>query len=244
MKVFTTKCIIFRNIKYTDSAIIIDAYTLDKGLRSYIVKGIKAKSSDKKPPYFQLFSMLDIVAYDGHEDKLCYLKSAHPYHHYKNIHSNIFKSSIGLFMIEICRNTIKEKEANSDLYYFLSEQFVLLDETNQSYADFHLKFLIELSKYLGFYPHSETFTSEQPCIFNLKEGVFQDTHSFNEYTIEPSLSQSIHKLIVCTNDALHSINFNYAVRQQVLDVLLKYYQYHIEGFKPSKSLEIWRTVLS
>lgn len=242
MNLYITNGIVFRNLKYSESSLIVDIYTLEKGLRSYMVSGSRSKNSQKKALFFQLFNQIQIVAYDGKEEKLCHIKEVHPSHHYKSLHSDIFKTSIGIFMIEIARNTIREKESNEELFQFLINRFNLLDEWQGKVSDFHLKFMLDLSSFLGFYPQLPE--SNDQIYFDIKEGAFVSDHHTNEFRLDEVPSKDFYNLMKSDVAGLHELNTSNKTRQIILDGLIKYYHHHIEGFRPIKSLDVLRTILS
>jgi len=88
--------------------------------------------------------------------------------HFTNIPFNVVKSSIAIFLAEILSKVLIEEEANLPLFDFLHHSILLLDEIEEGLANFHIFFLYELSKYLGFYP--ETNNSGQQKYFNIAEG--------------------------------------------------------------------------
>src|SRR5690606_29780945 len=86
-----------------------------------------------------------------------------------SLHTHILKSSIVMFLSEVLSATLKEEEANPTLYEFLETTLQWLDHESE-FANFHILFLIKLSKHLGFYP--ETTNQDLPY-FDLRSGTFE-----------------------------------------------------------------------
>ena len=58
-----TRGIILRTLKYGETSLIMDIYTENYGLNSYIVGGVRNKKSTTKSGSLQIMSLVEIVAY-------------------------------------------------------------------------------------------------------------------------------------------------------------------------------------
>jgi len=228
-----TNAIVISSIKYSDTSLIVHCYTEEYGLKSYLLKGILSrKKGPLRKAAFLPLTQLQLVAYHNAKGNLNSIKEAHVIQHYKSIHTNIFKQSIVLFLSEVLSSSLREEEANKTLYKFLETAFIWLD-THDSIANFHLLFLVQLTKYIGFYPELQ----EHKKYFDLVEGKFTNTVSSNYYIQEPEITYL--KTLLGTNfDALSTLVFNAAQRQQILELLIKYINLHLHTFRIPKSLAI------
>jgi len=144
-----------------------------------------------------------------------------------------------MFLSEMLKNTIQEEEVNDALYNYLEGAINWLD-LHSDIANFHLLFLLKLTQYLGFYP--EDSEMEFPY-FNLLDGVFQDSKT-NGYCIKGEVLENL-KLLLATNfEDLNEIKLSKANRSELLEILLTYYQLHIESFKKPKSLSILHEIFN
>jgi DNA repair protein RecO (recombination protein O) len=240
MAFIKTKAIVFSSLKYGDTSLIVRCFTLEDGLRSYLLKGIlSAKKGKIKPAYFQPLTQLNIEANHNNKGSLNSIREVHIINPYKNIYTNIFKQTIVLFLSEILSSTIQEEEANEALFSFLETSFIWLD-TNDKTSNFHLLFLLNLTKFLGFYP--DTIKSSYPY-FNLIDGNFTETTTEKEVVFGSDLVQ-FKKLLGTNFDGIESIKFNQQERQQVLQTILRYFELQLDGFRHPKSLKILETVFN
>lgn len=233
-----TNAIVLSQLKYRDNDLIVKCYTKEKGVMSFLQKGaLKAKS--KTIAYFQPLSQLHLVVNFKPQRALNYIKDIKLEHPYSSLHSNILKSAIVLFLSEVITNSIKEEEPNPNLYSFLETSFLWLD-TNSAFSNFHLLFLLNLTKYLGFYPNTPNKTSSY---FNLYSGEFE-----NENTTKHSITGAhltLLKQLLGTNFAvLNTIKLSSKQRQSFLLVILLYFELHLEDFKSPKSLQVFNDVFS
>ncbi|TRO67274.1 DNA repair protein RecO [Christiangramia sabulilitoris] len=229
-----TKAIIISALKYAEADLIVKAYTLSDGLCTYMLKGVlKSKKGKFKASMFQSLTQLDIVANHRGGGKMEYLKEARVIGNYQTLHTHPVKQAMSMFLAEMLRNTIQEEESNEPLFQYLEYSLGVLD-TSERIANFHLLFLLNLTRYLGFQP--ETEWRDLP-VFNLLDGVFQEI-STNDYCIEGKNVDLLKSLLGTDFDALANIKLNQTSRNDFLNMLLLYYSLHIEGFRKPKSLSV------
>jgi len=236
----TTNAIVLSKLRYKDNDLIIKCYTEEQGVMSFLLRGVlKSKKGHTKVAYFQLLSQLQMVVAYKNNRSLQTVKEAKPCHIYESLHSNVLKSSIVMFLAEVLSSTLQEEEQNSDLYSFLENTLLWLD-TQSGYSNFHLLFLLKLTKYLGFYPDPENIDFPY---FNLSEGKFELKPS-SKYSISGHNLTLLKTLLGTTFDALHTIKINAKQRQVFLSMVLLYYELHLGSFKPPRSLQILNQVFS
>ncbi len=229
-----TKAIIISALKYGEADLIVKAYTLSDGLCTYMLKGVlKSKKGKFKASMFQSLTQLDIVANHRGGGKLEYLREAKVTGNYQTLHTHPVKQAMVMFLAEMLRNSIHEEESNEPLFHYLEYSFQVLDASDK-FANFHLLFLLNLTRYLGFQP--DLGINDLP-IFNLLDGVFQE-YSTNDYCIEGKNVDLLRSLLGTDFDAFQHIKMNQASRKDFLNMLLLYYELHIEGFRKPKSLSV------
>jgi len=231
-----TKAIVISSIKYQEKSLIIKCLTLSDGLKSYFVRDAfsTSKKATKKSAYFQPLTLLEIEANHKNKNTLEYFLSIKPIV-YQTIPNDIVKSSLILFLSEVFHLSIKEEGKNEDLFLFLETALLWLDE-NAITTNFHLIVLLELTKFLGFYPN---FSDNE--FFELTEGVFTN------YQSKTCLSKEESRLFkILLNQKINSFEnpFSTSERRQLLEVILNYYSHHIEHFKKPKSLEVLKEVFN
>ncbi len=236
----TTKAIILSSLKYGDTSLIVRAFTASAGLKSYLLKGVLVSKKGKlKTAYFQPLMQLELIANHRNKGSLESIREASVIYPYTTLHSDIAKNAVILFLAEMLGNSIREEEQNSGLFNFLEASFQWLD-THYNIANFHVFFLLELSKYLGFYPDTRHIHASW---FDLVEGEF-----VREQPPSPNLSGielANLKAFLGTNfDAIHTIKMGKEHRQKLLQNLVLYFEIHLAGFKRPRSLAILNDVFN
>ncbi len=236
MAIIKTKGIVFKSIKYRETSLIVDIYTREKGLLSFIVNGVRKAKSRMGASLFQHSSLVDMVAYHkqgGGLSRIKEIKSAFPY---TSIPYAIEKSSIALFMLELSRNSIIEEEENYPLYDFLESQFILLDQHTEKVSNLHIKFMLELTKHIGFYPDASG--ASDSTRMDLEGGRFVAEHFMGSYVLDVTESRYIRSLIDTPSEHVHTLSIPKISRKKIIEGMIKYYRLHIESFKPLKSYEV------
>jgi DNA repair protein RecO (recombination protein O) len=233
-----TKAIVISTLKFQEKSLLVTCYTASDGIKKYIVHTVfSSKKSNQKIAYFQPLTILDVEAIHKNKGTFEYFKEirlAQPYH---SIPNSILKSTIVIFLSEILYNSVKEEEQNVTLFSFLETALLWLD-THELNANFHIIFMLELTKFFGFYPDENTINF---TFFDKREGCFvpyQTTDASNE------VESALLKKIIGLKWDVTSNNLTSKERYSILNLLLDYYTYHLEGFKKPKSLEVLKEVFS
>lgn len=233
-----TRAIVISSLKYQEKSLIVKCLTQSDGLKSYFVpNAFSAKKSNQKIAYFQPLSLLEIEANHKNKGTLEHFKEIKLAHAYQTISTDIVKSSIAIFLSEIIHHSIHEEEKNDKLFDFLESALLWLDAHDEM-ANFHLILMLEMTKFLGFYPD---ISEMEYKFFDSKEGtfsIFQGTNCLNEH--ETFLFK---KLISLKFDADQKV-FSGTERQILLKILLQFYTIHLDGFKKPKSLEVLKEVFA
>jgi DNA repair protein RecO (recombination protein O) len=240
MAIINTKAIVLSSLKYGDTSLIVRCFTLNEGIKTYLVRGVlKAKKGKIKAAYFQPLTQLNIEASHNNKGNLNSLKEVHVINPYKSIHSTIFKQTIVLFLSEILSSSIQEEEENALLFSFIETSLIWLD-THDKISNFHLLFMLNLSKYLGFYPDVSGVENQY---FNLLDGGFIPSALEKEVIYGDDLHQ-FKKLLGTNFDTVETVKFSKRERQQVLSIIIRYFELHLDGFRNPKSLGVLETVFS
>jgi DNA repair protein RecO (recombination protein O) len=233
-----TKAIVISSMRYQEKSLIVKCFTQSDGLKSYFVpNAFAAKKSNQKIAYFQPLTQLEIVATHKKKGTLEHFKEIRLSHSYQSIPTDIAKSTIAIFLSEIFYSAIKEEEKNESLFTFLETALLWLDTHNET-ANFHLIIMLELSKFLGFYPGK---SNQENDYFEMTEGVFVPFQGVS--CLNQQESFLLKKLIDLKFDSSQKI-FIAAQRQVLLKILLDYYSVHLSGFKSPKSLEVLKEVFA
>ena len=234
-----TKAIVLSSIKYGDNSLIVKCITEESGCKSYMLRGVLTSKRGKiRKSFFQPLSQLKIIANHNSKGNLNSIKDVEMAYSYKSIYSNIYKQSIALFLSEMLNSSLQEEEENRAIYQYLEASLTWLD-IHDDFANFHLLFLLNLTKYLGFYPDATNSNFEY---FDLEQGVFTRNLGYGKNLIKEGVLSDFKMLLGINFDELHKVKLNAKKRQEILTVLIQYFGLHLTGFKTPKSLEVLKAV--
>lgn len=232
-----TLAIVLSGLKYSDNSLIVKCFTENYGTHSYLLKGILSrKKGVVTGALFQPLTQLELVA--THKNgALGYIKEAKVSFAYKSLHTDIYKSTVCMFLAEVCGNICEADTADEALFDFMSRQLQHFD-TAPFNAHFHLKFLIGMTRFLGFYP--DVSRLDLPY-FSLEEGVFSAEET-TAHTFGGSAVALFRNLLRTETELLGVLKSNREERNTLLHQLLKYYEWHFPNFKKIKSAEVLQAV--
>jgi DNA repair protein RecO (recombination protein O) len=240
--IIKTRGIVFRVVKYGETSVITDIYTEERGLQSYILNSVRAKKPKFHSGLVQVMSLVEMVAYAREGKELQHVKEFRSAYPFQSIPFDVIKGAVGTFMVELAQKTIKESEANAELFHFLYEIFVYLDKTEHNIANTHLSFMVKLCAFLGILP--EHNGENVNTYFDLKEGTF-----VNEVPLHPNFmgqlqSRYLQTFMEIPFDESHTIPMKGEDRRQFVQQMIKYYELHIPNFHELKAFAVLQMVMS
>lgn len=232
-----TDAIVISTLKYGDTSLIARCYCKKLGLRSFILKGIlSSKKGSLKKSLFQPLSLISLSTQVKNESNnaLHYIKEASVRIPFYEIPLNIKKNAVALFISEVLTQAISEEgDPNPSLFDFLENEIVRL-EREKFLPVFHLKFLIELCYYLGFYPN---LSDVEKTHFDLENGCFCEV-SNSKFVIGGEVVIAFKKLLGTNFDSMYQLNMSNPLRRKLMRFLIDYFNIHLHQFGKIKSVDI------
>jgi DNA repair protein RecO (recombination protein O) len=239
-----TKGLVLRSVKYGETSLIVSMYTEMFGIQSYMINGVR--TSTLKQPYranlFQPATLLDLIVYHNDRSNLQRIKEFKWCVIYNDIYRNVHKNTVALFMTEVLQKCLTQPEANPDLYAFVEDIFIHLDESDATAAaNFPLYFLVNLGQFFGF-RIQDTF-DEHNTVLDLHEGSFVPSRPVHQSYIEGQLCEVVSHLLKTRHpDELHQLHINREQRKILLDAFISFYIFHHPGFGNLKSVSVLHTL--
>lgn len=235
-----TRGIVFKSTDYGESSVIVQVFTEKFGLQSYIVNGARKPKAKVSRNMLQPLHLLDMVVYHkntGNVQRIAELKNAPvlltmPY--------DVIKSSLAMFLNEVLYKSVKQQSPDENLFDFVFNAIEWLDHQHEGLANFHLLFLIRLTKYLGFYPERQRVGGDY---FDMRNGVFCAHKPDGVSYLSPPHTQNFDLLLQSNFENLTKLRLKNDERRYLIQKLLEYYAMHIEGFGNVRSHEVLEEVL-
>ena len=215
---YKSRAITLTYIKQGESSIISKIFTEKHGLQSFIVKGVRSKKAKKKLGLFQPLQLVDINATLIPKKGLQYLAEITIIETISTDKINMNKNFLAIFIAEISSKVLQENEQNSGLFKFVWEIKQKLYNANTVDENFALLFMLNLSKYLGFFPSTENINAP---FFNLETGEFSGkAFNLNIYLTEEKTTILKHLLLG------KKINIPQELKSELLKDIIQYFRLH------------------
>ncbi len=236
-----TRAIVFKTTDYGESSVIVQLFTEKFGLQSYIINGVKKPKARITRNMLQPLHLLDVVVYhkaNSGIQRIAELKNSPVL---LSIPYDVVKSCIAIFLNEVLYKAVKQQGEDENLFGFIFSSIEWLDHQNEGLANFHLLFLIQLTRYLGFYP--DTSFGANVDYFDMKDGVFRRYKPDSVSYLSPPHTQYFYQLTACSFEDCPQLKISNDERRYLLNKLLDYYAMHIESFGSVRSLGVLEDVM-
>ena len=244
--VHTTKGIILRTVKYGETSIITTVYTELFGVQTYIVKGVRqsSKTSQGKASYFQPAAILDLEVHLNTLKQIQFIREFQWSYIYERVLFDVVRNAVALYVIELLQHSLKQPEANPELFYLVEDTLKEIDKGNETFvANLPLYFILHLASELGFQIQGK-YSAETP-VLGLKEGFFIKKIPLHPYYLIDSDARITSQIInIKSYKELESIYLNKDKRRQLLEAYQQYMKLHITDFGEIRSLSILQEILS
>ncbi len=240
--------IVLRTVKYGDNGLIVDMFTEQYGRRSFATTQVKGRRGSTGNVFWRPLAMLEFEAdIRNGANKLPRPKDVRIYRTNTELTFQPVKSALAMFLTEFLCHALRTESEDRTLYAYLEASFRWLDAAEAHYANFHLVFLMRLSRFLGVFPNLEPFdTTPVPhrntYYFDLAAGCFCKSQPLHPHFLPPGDAQVLPVLFRMNYDTMHVFRMSRQDRWRILEVLNDYYRLHLPGFPELKSIEILREV--
>ena len=232
---------VLQSIRYGDTSLIVKIYTLDKGLQSFMVKGVRGKSSQHRAAFFQPMTFLSFVQSDKPiKSGIGYIKDIELVYNYRSLGTTLNKSAILIYLSDLLSHTLTQQERNEPLYRFVFQSVEWLDLVETGYANFPLYFTLELSRFLGFYPMAN---HREHTLFDMMEGQFVSQSPVHPYFLDEEYSVLLSRMLNLGIDEIAAVPMAGWQRNNLLDGIITFMRLHAPVLKGLQSHEVLREVL-
>ncbi|UTW64038.1 DNA repair protein RecO [bacterium SCSIO 12741] len=232
MAATTDRGIFLWKTRYGDSGFVVRAYTLNHGMTTFLIQGLKGKKRSRAALLYPL-AELEIEFSSTVKSEMKRIKEVHALHPGQSLRHDLSKSAQAFFIAEMLYRTLNEREADHALYTFLNTSIEWLDHHPDT-SNFHLAFLVKLTRFLGFHPQGEPSAR---TFFDLREGLFTTLRPSHTDYVEPFVSVLLGVLLE-KGFQTGKENLHREDRQHLLETLLLYYRIHLDGLGAIKSLDV------
>lgn len=235
---YKSRAIVLHTIKYGDRGHIVHLYTEALGRRSYYVGGLRngRLTVGRSKIALQPLSIIDIVGYEGTRSDLHRIREATSPYLLTRLIFDIRKSAIALFIAEVVYRMVREEAANPLFFDFFEGAVKALDQAEGNIANFHIFFLLEMTRFMGYYP-ADNYTEDG--FFDLTKGEFVVIKPQNNDLFMDSRTSRLLSLFIgrSMSQAL-DIEMGRADRVSLLGRLIDFLAYHHDSAYKISSIKV------
>lgn len=234
--------IVLRNTVYSESSVVVQVFTDKFGIQSYLINGVKKPRAKIPANMLQPLHLLEMVVYHKMNTQIQRVAEARPAPLFKTIPYHVIKNTIVQFLNEVLYKSIRQQHSDENLFDFIYNAISWFDETETPVINFHLSFLLKLSRFLGFAPHAPLRPDQQ--YFDLQEGDFTSVMPVHLNFIDQTHAAYFMLLFSTPFEKINEIKLTNTTRRLLLDKILVYYGLHTASFGQIKSHQVLEDVLS
>lgn len=237
-----TKAIVLHAFKYGESRLIAELLTADRGRVSCVMPVPKSPRAKLKRQYLQPLFVLEVVLDARQRPGLMPLKEARVAYPFASIPFNPYKLSISLFLSEFLRLVTRGAQIDEIAFEYIVNSVLWLDGCTEGFANFHLVFMMRLSRFLGFYPNIDDY--EPGSWFDMRLGSFCPQPPLHSDRLAPSDAAKMGLLLRMNYPTMHLFRMSREERGLLADAIVSYYRVHVPDFPELKSLPVLKELFS
>jgi DNA repair protein RecO (recombination protein O) len=236
------KAIVVKAIDFSESSVILKCYTNQYGMQSYLINGVRKNKGSIRPSHVIPLTLLELEAYHQGNKNIQRIKELKCTPVLHTLHFDMVKSAISMFVAEVIYRAIKEEnQPDHAVFDFLYNSIQIIDAEEERLTNFPLYFMLQLSRFLGFYP--KRGIADWHTGFNFKDGTFETYDPNNPFMLDEVCGEILLRLLDMNYSDFKTQVINNQHRKYLLNALILYYNEHLNGFSNMKSHEILAEVM-
>lgn len=228
--------IVLHTLRYGDSQLIVDIFTQSAGLVSFLVRLPRNGRAGVRASTCQPLALVEVVWEQRPQASLQKPKELTLWRPWRSITLNPYKAAMGLFLSEFLYHALRREQENEMLFDFVNHALSWFDESEKHYANFHIIFLMHLTRFLGFLPNIDDW--QEGCFFDLQSATFTRARPLHILYLNPEEAALVPKFLRMDLRSMQAVSLNRAIRQRALQIVTDFYRLHIPEFPQLHSLEI------
>lgn len=235
-----TRAIVLRTIKYGDAKVIVDMLTEECGRLAFVQNRPRSKRSAVNTRLLQPLTLIEIVFDHRPNASMQKAREMTITTPFLTIPIDECKLSIALFLAEFTYHATRDEQKNVALFRFVADSMMWLDARRDSFANFHIIYMLHLTKFVGFFPNLSHADGEK--FFDMRDGCFKTDRPLHDDFLSPADAQKITLLMRFNYASMHLLRMSHTERNRCTALILSYYRLHVPSFPHLKSFDVLREV--
>ena len=223
MKTYKGRGIVLHTLKYGDTSMVAYLLTDVGGRRSYMVQGVRSRSGrGSKLALFQPMFPVEFEGLESPRQQMDRFKEVRAGFVLQSLPFDVRKSTMALFMAEVLWGSAEA-----------------LDAMDEGVPNFHLWFLANLSRLLGFRPGNDYTPG---AWFDIREGLYSVVRPAHPGVMTQECASLLDRMLSCDVRRLGDVGLNRDRRSEFLNAMLAYFGYHLDAISAVQSVRILKEV--
>ena len=218
---------------------VVHCYTREHGRMAMVVNGAGHKGNVRKV-LFQPLSQVELEVRGEGKGLLPRVVEGHLAFVYETLPYDFKKNAVALFLAEFLAAVLKDEQGDKALFDFVESSLRRFDGESEGVANFHLAFLVNLLSFMGIAPNMK---GKGLPFFDLIDGVYCDV-PHHEATLEGVRLQKFEVLMGLDYENMATCSLRGVERGELVDLLVRYYEVHLQLQLRLRSLEVMRSLFS
>jgi DNA repair protein RecO (recombination protein O) len=237
-----TRGIVLKTTAYGDTSVVVQMFTEKFGIQSYMINGVKKPKAKIRMNMLQPLHLVDMIVYHKMNTSIQRISELRPALIFRSIPYDIIKSTIVMFLNEVLYKSIRQQYTDEQLFDFIFSSISWFDEIGELSVNFHLAFLLKLTRFLGFAPSMESRSDHS--YFDLQEGAFSSVPPVHPHYLNKEDAGLFIALFTTSFDKLQDIQMSNVGRRILLEKILVFYTLHTASFGNIHSHQVLQEILS
>ena len=233
-------CIVLKTVKYGDSKLIVDILSRERGRASVVWRTPKNGRGKVNRNIFQPLTICELTVDQAKAQMLPLVRDGQIAVPYSTLTTDPVKTSVAFFVAEFLSMVSQTEQQDETFYDFVRRILIWYDLSVAMSANFHLMFLVRVSRFLGFYPNMESYA--EGAVFDLRAAEFSMSLPSHKDYIPATEAAHLQLLMRMTPSNMHLYRFNRDERNRAVEAMLKFYSLHVPGFRPMRSWDVLKAI--
>ena len=237
-----TEAIVLRTVKYGDSKMVVDMFTRECGRLQFLAAVAATGRGRLKKQYFQPLAQLTVVSDVRPRLQLQRIKEVAPSYPYATLTADCRKLAVAMFVAECLCHALRGEQQGGPLFDYVADSLQWLDGAAEGYANFHLAFLMRLTRFLGFHPNLGGYAPGD--FFDLRSGGFCHSQPLHADSLGQADAALVGLMMRMDYATMHLFRLSRGERNRMVEVIIRYYRIHLPGFPEPRSLAVLRELFA
>lgn len=227
-----------RTLRYNDESLIAHLLTEQCGCVGMVVRMSRSRRASVKHALFQPLAVLDVEWSEHKRSELQRPRSVQVAMPLSTLPYDPHKAAIALFLAEFLYYAVRSEPDTRAIFEYVVRSVEWLDTCRDGFANFHLVFLLRLTRFLGFMPN--VHEAHAGDWFDMRASCFVSERPLHADVLLPEDAALVPKLMRMRYETMRLFRFNGDERSRLLERINYYYRLHLPEFPELKSLAVLR----